>query len=227
MQNFKRSEGQTLARSFSRHGRASAAAPLSSMSTTYKAKYREPLRSGVPGVEFVRFNDIAEPARRNSQMKSTLFSSNPSRAAAASVRSRGVFLRSARLGETQPALYCVVDEIQSGMGRAGKWCRVPALRRSAQMSPHLPKPLAEWPASRRCAVRTGEVARLMHAGMHAAQLSVVVRWLAPSESPSLTPLKRAASLTITRPKSAVIFEAKTAQSRQAPDFHHRSPRKGC
>ena len=30
------------------------------MSTTYKAKYREPFAPGVPGVEFVRFNDVAD-----------------------------------------------------------------------------------------------------------------------------------------------------------------------
>ena len=37
------------------HGRT-----FGSMSTTYKAKYREPFGPVVPGVEFVKFNDVAD-----------------------------------------------------------------------------------------------------------------------------------------------------------------------
>ena len=55
-----RSEGKQIGTKFlaleqSFHGRT-----FGSMSTTYKAKYREPFGPVVPGVEFVRFNDVAD-----------------------------------------------------------------------------------------------------------------------------------------------------------------------
>jgi acetylornithine aminotransferase/acetylornithine/N-succinyldiaminopimelate aminotransferase len=58
---LKRSEGVNIGTKFlaleqSFHGRT-----FGSMSTTYKAKYRDPFGPVVPGVEFVRFNDIDDP----------------------------------------------------------------------------------------------------------------------------------------------------------------------
>src|ERR1035437_9253655 len=55
-----RSEGKQIGTKFlaleqSFHGRT-----FGSMSTTHKAKYREPFGPVVPGVEFVKFNDIAD-----------------------------------------------------------------------------------------------------------------------------------------------------------------------
>ena len=55
-----RSEGKTIGTTFlaldqSFHGRT-----YGSISTTYKAKYRDPFGPVVPGVEFVRFNDVAD-----------------------------------------------------------------------------------------------------------------------------------------------------------------------
>ena len=55
-----RSEGKQIGTKFlaleqSFHGRT-----YGSMSTTYKAKYREPFAPGVPGVEMVKFNDVAD-----------------------------------------------------------------------------------------------------------------------------------------------------------------------
>jgi acetylornithine/N-succinyldiaminopimelate aminotransferase len=55
-----RSEGVNIGTKFlaleqSFHGRT-----FGSVSTTYKAKYREPFGPVVPGVEFVRFNDVAD-----------------------------------------------------------------------------------------------------------------------------------------------------------------------
>src|ERR1700690_3131918 len=55
-----RSEGKQIGTKFlaleqSFHGRT-----YGSISTTYKAKYREPFGPVVPGVEFVRFNDVAD-----------------------------------------------------------------------------------------------------------------------------------------------------------------------
>jgi len=55
-----RSEGKQIGTKFlaleqSFHGRT-----FGSVSTTYKAKYREPFGPVVPGVDFVRFNDVAD-----------------------------------------------------------------------------------------------------------------------------------------------------------------------
>ena len=55
-----RSEGKKIGTKFlalehSFHGRT-----YGSMATTHKEKYREPFAPGVPGVEFVRFNDVAD-----------------------------------------------------------------------------------------------------------------------------------------------------------------------
>ena len=55
-----RSEGKNIGTQFlaleqSFHGRT-----FGSVSTTYKAKYREPFGPVVPGVDFVRFNDVAD-----------------------------------------------------------------------------------------------------------------------------------------------------------------------
>ncbi len=57
---LRRSEGKEIGTKFlameqSFHGRT-----FGSMATTYKAKYREPFGPVVPGVEFVRFNDVAD-----------------------------------------------------------------------------------------------------------------------------------------------------------------------
>src|ERR1700722_7654124 len=57
---LRRSKGANIGTKFlaleqSFHGRT-----YGSMSTTYKAKYREPFAPGVPGIEFVQFNDVAD-----------------------------------------------------------------------------------------------------------------------------------------------------------------------
>src|ERR1700728_2439464 len=57
---LRRSEGANIGTKFlaleqSFHGRT-----FGSVSTTYKAKYREPFGPVVPGVEFVRFNDVKD-----------------------------------------------------------------------------------------------------------------------------------------------------------------------
>ena len=62
------------------HGRTFGA-----MSTTYKAKYREPFAPVVPGVEFVRFNDVADLRAKFSNEVCAILSRR-SRARAACVR---------------------------------------------------------------------------------------------------------------------------------------------
>jgi len=99
---LKRGEGKQIGTKFlaleqSFHGRTFGA-----ISTTYKEKYREPFDPVVPGVEFVRFNDVAD-LRAKFSPKSAPFSSKPFRAKAASVRSRRNFSPKPARWPTPPA----------------------------------------------------------------------------------------------------------------------------
>jgi acetylornithine aminotransferase/acetylornithine/N-succinyldiaminopimelate aminotransferase len=116
-----RSERKSLGTKFlalehSFHGRT-----MGSVATTHKQKYREPFAPVMPDVEFVAFNDIA--ALRNA------FSTDVCAIAIETIQGEGginpvsqEFLATAReLCDSTGALL-LLDEIQSGMGRTGKWC---------------------------------------------------------------------------------------------------------
>lgn len=116
-----RSEGRTIGTKFialehSFHGRT-----IGSVATTHKLKYREPFAPVMPGVEFVPFNDVA--ALR------AAFSADVCAITLEVIQGEGginpvseAFLRTAReLCDSTGALL-ICDEIQSGMGRTGKWC---------------------------------------------------------------------------------------------------------
>jgi acetylornithine/N-succinyldiaminopimelate aminotransferase len=116
-----RSEGRPLGTKFlalehSFHGRT-----MGSVATTHKLKYREPFAPVMPDVEFVPFNDIA--ALRSA------FTTDVCAIALEVIQGEGginpvsqEFLAAARelCDSTGALLLC--DEIQSGMGRTGKWC---------------------------------------------------------------------------------------------------------
>ena len=78
-----RGEGKQIGTTFlamenSFHGRT-----FGSVSTTHKAKYREPFGPVVPGVEFVRFNDVDDLRAKFSNRCLRNTASNPFRAKAA------------------------------------------------------------------------------------------------------------------------------------------------
>lgn len=106
---------KVLALEHSFHGRT-----MGSVATTHKAAYREPFAPLMPGVEFVRFNDIGS-LREN-------FSDEVCAIAFEVLQGEGginlvspEFLRTAReLCDSTGALF-ILDEIQSGMGRTGRW----------------------------------------------------------------------------------------------------------
>ena len=160
---LRRSEGAQIGTKFlaleqSFHGRTFGA-----MSTTYKAKYREPFGPVVPGVEFVRFNDVSD-LRTN-------FSSDVCAILVESIQGEGgirpltneFFAEARALADSTGALL-IVDEIQSGMGRTGKWCAYQYYGIQPDVTTFA-KPLAGGlPLG--AVMCTEEVARVMHAGMH-------------------------------------------------------------
>ncbi len=116
-----RSEGKHLGTKFialehSFHGRT-----MGSVATTHKLKYREPFAPVMPDVEFVPFDDIAA-------LKAA-FSNDVCAIAIETIQGEGginpvsqEFLAAARALCDSTGALLLLDEIQSGMGRTGKWC---------------------------------------------------------------------------------------------------------
>jgi len=158
-----RAEGKSIGTKFlaleqSFHGRT-----FGSVSTTYKAKYREPFGPVVPGVEFVRFNDVDDLR--------TKFSNEVCAIMVESIQGEGgirpltqEFFDAAReLTESTGALL-IADEIQAGMGRTGKWCGYQHYGIRPDITT-LAKPLAGGiPLG--AVLCTEEVSRAIHPGMH-------------------------------------------------------------
>ena len=160
---LRRSEGVQIGTKFlaleqSFHGRT-----FGSMSTTHKAKYREPFAPGVPGVEFVRFNDVNDlRAKFSSEVCAILVESIQGEGGVRPL-TQEFFSEARKLASSTGALL-VVDEIQSGMGRTGKWCAYQHYGIQPDITT-LAKPLAGGlPLG--AVLCTEEVARVMHAGMH-------------------------------------------------------------
>src|ERR1700728_4643588 len=104
-----------LALDHSFHGRT-----MGAVATTAKDKYREPFMPVMPGVEFVRFNDVADLRAK--------FSNEVCGICLEAVQGEGgihpvsqEFFQAARDLCNSTGALLMVDEIQSGMGRTGKW----------------------------------------------------------------------------------------------------------
>jgi len=158
-----RSEGRNVGTKFlaleqSFHGRT-----FGSMSTTYKAKYREPFAPGVPGVEFVRFNDVADLRAKFSEEVCAILVESIQGEGGIRPLTQEFFAEARALASSTGALL-IVDEIQSGMGRTGKWCAYQHYGIQPDITT-LAKPLAGGvPIG--AVLCTEEVARAIHAGMH-------------------------------------------------------------
>ena len=158
-----REEGKQIGTRFlaleqSFHGRSYGA-----MSTTYKDKYREPFAPVVPGVEFVRFNDVADLRAK--------FSSDVCAILVEAVQGEGgvrpltqEFIAEARALASSTGALLIADEIQCGMGRTGKWCAYQHYGIHPDITT-LAKPLAGG-IPMGAVLCTEEVARSFHAGMH-------------------------------------------------------------
>jgi acetylornithine aminotransferase/acetylornithine/N-succinyldiaminopimelate aminotransferase len=158
-----RSEGKHLGTKFlalehSFHGRT-----MGSVATTHKLKYREPFAPVMPDVEFVPFNDITA-------LKAA-FSTDVCAIAFETIQGEGginpiskEFLASARALCDSTGALLLLDEIQSGMGRTGKWCAYQHYGIQPDVTT-LAKPLAGGiPIG--AMVCTEEAARALTPGMH-------------------------------------------------------------
>ena len=140
------------------HGRT-----FGSMSTTYKEKYREPFAPGVPGVDFVRFNDVADLRSKFSQEVCAIIVESIQGEGGVRPLTQEFFAEARALASSTGALL-IVDEIQSGMGRTGKWCAYQHYGIQPDITT-LAKPLAGG-IPMGAVLCTEEVARAIHAGMH-------------------------------------------------------------
>jgi acetylornithine aminotransferase/acetylornithine/N-succinyldiaminopimelate aminotransferase len=158
-----REEGKQIGTRFlaleqSFHGRTFGA-----ISATYKEKYRAPFEPVVPGFEFVKFNDIDDlRAKFSNEVCGILLEAIQGEGGVRPL-SQEFFAEARKLADSTGALL-IVDEIQAGLGRTGKWCSYQHFNIKPDITT-LAKPLAGGiPMS--ATLCTNEVARAFHAGMH-------------------------------------------------------------
>lgn len=158
-----RSEGKQIGTKFialehSFHGRT-----FGSMSTTHKAKYREPFAPVVPGVEFVKLNDISDLRAKFSNEVCAILVEAIQGEGGIRPLTQEFFAEARKLADSTGALL-IVDEIQAGMGRTGMWCAYQHFGIQPDITT-LAKPLAGGlPLG--AILCTEEVARSFHAGVH-------------------------------------------------------------
>ena len=158
-----RKEGKEIGTKFlalehSFHGRTYGA-----MSTTHKAKYREPFEPVVPGVEFVKLNDVEDLRAKFSNEVCAILVEAIQGEGGIRPLTQEFFEEARKLASSTGALL-IVDEIQAGMGRTGKWCAYQHYGIQPDITT-LAKPLAGGiPLG--AILCTEEVARSFHAGIH-------------------------------------------------------------
>jgi acetylornithine aminotransferase/acetylornithine/N-succinyldiaminopimelate aminotransferase len=104
-----------LALEHSFHGRS-----MGSVATTHKLKYREPFEPVMPGVDFVRFNDVDDLRAKFSDEICAICIEPVQGEGGIHPISREFFATARELCNSTGALL-LADEIQSGLGRTGKW----------------------------------------------------------------------------------------------------------
>jgi len=160
---LKRSEGVHLGTKFlalenSFHGRT-----MGSVAATWKDKYREPFDPVMPGVEFVRFNDVDDLKAKFSTDVCAILVEVIQGEGGVRPMSRE-FLQTARDLTRSTGALLIADEIQCGLGRTGKWCAYQHYGVQPDVTT-LAKPLAGGiPLG--ALLCTEEASRAIHAGMH-------------------------------------------------------------
>jgi acetylornithine aminotransferase/acetylornithine/N-succinyldiaminopimelate aminotransferase len=115
-----RAEGRPLGTKFlalehSFHGRT-----MGSVATTHKEKYREPFAPVMPDVEFVRFNDVDDLRAKFSNEVCGICIETVQGEGGIHPVTQQFFAAARELCDSTGALL-LADEIQSGIGRTGKW----------------------------------------------------------------------------------------------------------
>ena len=118
---LRRSEGhplgtKILALEHSFHGRT-----MGSVSTTHKQNYRKPFEPLLAGVEFVRFDDVADLEAKFTDEVCAICLEPVQGEGGIRPVSKEFFAAARRLTQQTGALL-LADEIQSGLGRTGEWC---------------------------------------------------------------------------------------------------------
>jgi acetylornithine aminotransferase/acetylornithine/N-succinyldiaminopimelate aminotransferase len=156
--NGHKPKWRILALEDSFHGRT-----YGSLSTTGQAKYREPYAPGVPGVEFVKFNNVEDLKRK--------FDTSVCAVCVETIQGEGgirpvstEFLRTARKLTKDAGALLILDEIQSGLGRTGRYFAYQHYGVTPDMVT-VAKPLAAGlPLG--AFLTTNRISRAMHPGMH-------------------------------------------------------------
>lgn len=113
--NGKQIGTKFLALEHSFHGRT-----MGSVATTHKEKYRTPFAPVMPGVEFVRFNDVDDLKAKFSEEVCAICIEPVQGEGGIHPISKEFFSTARELCSSTGALL-LADEIQSGLGRTGKW----------------------------------------------------------------------------------------------------------
>ncbi len=160
---LRRSEGADLGTKFlalenSFHGRT-----MGSVAVTWKDKYREPFDPVMPDVEFVRFNDVEDlKAKFSSKVCGVLVEAVQGEGGVRPISHE--FMQAARKLTRSTGALLIADEIQSGMGRTGRWCAYQHYGIQPDVTT-LAKPLAGG-IPMGVMLCSEEASRAIHAGMH-------------------------------------------------------------
>ena len=160
---LKRSEGVNIGTRFLALDQGFHGRTFGSMSTTSKAKYREPFAPVVPGVEFVHCNDVNDlRAKFSTEICAILVEAIQGEGGVRPLTPE--FLAEARSLANSTGALLIVDEIQAGMGRTGKWCAYQHYGIQPDITT-LAKPLGGGlPLG--ATLCTEAVAQAMHPGLH-------------------------------------------------------------
>ncbi len=113
--NGKEPKWRILALEHAFHGRT-----FGSLATTHKEKYRAPFAPGVPGVQFVKFNDVEDLVRNFDETVCAIGFEFIQGEGGIRPVSQEFAETAHKLSRRHNALL-IADEIQSGMGRTGRW----------------------------------------------------------------------------------------------------------
>jgi acetylornithine aminotransferase/acetylornithine/N-succinyldiaminopimelate aminotransferase len=140
------------------HGRT-----MGALSATHKQKYRQPYEPLTPGVEFIRFNDVAHlRASFSAEICGVILEAVQGEGGICPISQE--FFQAARELTASTGALLIADEIQSGMGRTGRWCAYQHFGIQPDVT-MLAKPLAGGlPLG--AMLCTEEAAQAMHPGLH-------------------------------------------------------------